>query len=235
MDQDWCPEWILREVLSEYRNIPIHFFMTNKSDWFAKQIEQGAKWSIGIHPNFEPGSSHGRDPQEVFKKLLELFPQASSWRAHSLLTSNRVMQNSVQFPSLRVVSNRYDPFREFPSPVVRQFANYEYLDLPVHFEDDLAIVDDPELIRSKNLMSPSSKNINLTVLSFHPIHIFLNTVSMRDYDESRLLIYSNPEIEFNPSKHNKFGIGNLFKTFLESSPNLIPFTDVESLASTLKL
>jgi hypothetical protein len=221
MDLDWCPDWILKRVLTGIEDVPLTIFMTNRSDFIDTKLLGGARWSLGIHPNFEPKSSHGENPDEVFKTLNDLFPNAISWRSHSLLSSNRVMQSFCNFSSLRIVSNNYDPSFYRPTWTNSSFAQRNYLDLPIHFEDDLALVDDPGLHRSKELFSLKQKKYDLVTVSFHPIHIYLNSVDLHQYSNLKSLIYSDSEFDLRINPCHIYGIGTAFQQFLDSDPSLI--------------
>jgi hypothetical protein len=226
MDLDWCPDWILEKVLIGLEDVPLLIFMTNRSEFIESALQEGAQWSLGIHPNFEPKSSHGETPDEVFRFLIGLFPNSVAWRSHSLLSSNRVMQSASKISNLKITSNKYDPEFHLPTWTNNSFAQWRFLDLPIHFEDDLALVDDPDLERSAALLTLSEARYDLVTLSFHPIHIFLNSVDLEEYSKSKSEIYSNKELPNLPKVQNEYGIGRAFESFIESSPNILSEKEV---------
>jgi hypothetical protein len=226
MDLDWCPDWILEKALYDLEDIPLTIFMTNYSRWIESKISDGAKWSLGLHPNFESGSSHGQDPDAIFEFLLNQFPLAISWRAHSLLNSNRVLESFAKNRQLTVVSNRYDPYFKLPCPGNEEFFLKNYLDLPIHFEDDLAMVDDPYFQRSRNLLKSEEKKHELVTVSFHPIHIYLNSSDMEIYNNHKTRIYSGDEFSLDHGHGKNYGIGDLFSEFLGTKPSLVSLDEV---------
>ena len=226
MDLDWCPEWILEKVLCNLGDIPLTIYMTNYSRWIESKILEGAKWTLGLHPNFESGSSHGQDPGAVFEFLLNQFPFAVSWRAHSLLNSNRVFESFSRMKQLKVVTNRYDPFFKLSCVGKEEFFLKSYLDLPIHFEDDLALVDDPHFERSRNLLTLDEKKHELVTISFHPIHIYLNSINMEIYNRYKTRIYSGGKFTLDHRQGQNYGVGQLFKEFLDSKPNLVSIDEV---------
>ena len=59
-------------------------FATHKSTLIDSLAASGAV-EVGLHPNFLPGSTHGRDLKSVIAHVCELYPRARCFRSHSLL------------------------------------------------------------------------------------------------------------------------------------------------------
>ena len=83
-DQDWAPEWAMAELIRFARAeaVPLHVFVTNPSPALERAAASG-EVTLGIHPNFRPGSSHGDDPEDVIAHCRALVPSATTFRTHS--------------------------------------------------------------------------------------------------------------------------------------------------------
>ena len=68
-DIDWAPDWCLEELLSilDSKKVKATFFCTHKTS-INKTIEQSGH-NLGIHPNFLPGSSQGKNVSEIINNL----------------------------------------------------------------------------------------------------------------------------------------------------------------------
>ena len=87
LDVDWAPEEIIEDtiLLLETYQVPATFFATGKSAALSN-IAKNELYEVGIHPNFVPllrgDSSAGADCQEIVGRLMEIFPDAKSSKAH---------------------------------------------------------------------------------------------------------------------------------------------------------
>jgi hypothetical protein len=223
IDLDWSPEWLIQRELKNFINTPITIFMTHKSKWIEHQIELGAPWEIGIHPNFEKNSTHGDTPRRVLENLITDFPSSRIWRSHSLMNSTRIHQAASNFQHLNYSSNYYDPFVSWKTPTPRKFNEKVSMEVPIHFEDDLAMADDKNFTRTRKLIYEENLEF-VKVFSFHLCHIFLNTYQMAYYEEFRSIVYSDCE----PKKsctQSGYGIQNVFYDLLDSNNLILSFSD----------
>ena len=184
-DQDWAPEWAVDTLFEDTlgHGIPLHLFQTNASH-AVQAASAGTGLTIGIHPNFLPGSSHGSTPDDVIRHCVALAPGAATFRCHTFFENTAVL-GRLFASGFRVDSN----LGLFGQPnLVPLFHCTGILRLPVFFEDDVFYnlsgpALDLEPLRAR-LFSPGLKVINV-----HPSLIGLNAPSQAYYDGQRAQLY----------------------------------------------
>lgn len=197
-DIDWAGDEVISymlAILDDY-NIKATLFCTHD----VSSIRGIKRHELAIHPNFISGKAE----REVLRELKTLLPEAKGIRSHCLYFHSRL------FDIYRELGLKYDSNYLIPNQIVRPFyISEKVLEIPIFFEDDLYISTSSDF----TLDSLDIQSEGLRVFSFHPIHIFLNTRQLSDYEEakkylhepSRLLRYRNKEK----------GICNLFIELLE--------------------
>lgn len=169
-DIDWAPDWAIFEVLdtlSEF-SAPATFFATHRTAALAEIERRGHE--LGIHPNFLAGSSHGSDPLEVMRSILEIAPRARVMRTHSLVQATTLFEAILaSYPqiaydmSLLTYGSPHTGWTPWHSRG-RAMSRLNY-----NWEDDIAF-DDPHQDWASYLPSAA-----VDVLDFHPIHVALNS------------------------------------------------------------
>lgn len=187
-DQDWAPDWALESLLgvTVEQGLPLHVFVTNASP--ALESER-ADLTLGIHPNFQPGSSHGEGADDVIRACLDLVPAASTFRTHGYFENTAVLRKLVA-QGLRADSN----LLTFLQPGLRPLLHGTgLLRFPVVFEDDVFLEwAGPDLSlaqASELLLTPGLK-----VLNFHPALVGLNAPSVEYYDRMRPALRSGSPV-----------------------------------------
>lgn len=103
-DTDWVPDYCIRHYVDSLNNWDITptIFVTNES-LEIDRLKKDRLIEIGLHPNFKPGSTHGADVNQVVDHVLELYPEARSFRAHGYVDSfdivNRFWEKGVVYDS----------------------------------------------------------------------------------------------------------------------------------------
>ena len=89
LDLDWAPEAAIEETLSylEACNITPTVFITHPSKAVEKRLH---KIKVGLHPYFDPSSSHGSTLEEVADYITSLPHNLKAYRCHRFQTSNLV-------------------------------------------------------------------------------------------------------------------------------------------------
>lgn len=178
-DQDWAPEWACEyfvKLLSDNR-LTAHVFRTSHSDALDCAVDAGLITN-GWHPNFRPGSSHGSDIAEVISTMSELFPGCTTVRAHSYFESSETW-TALKQAGITVESHGPTDMEENLMPLKMMSGLTRF---PVYLEDDVHLVGES---RQRSLTRFVSKIHvpGLKILDFHPIHLALNTPSLKHYDE----------------------------------------------------
>lgn len=209
MDTDWCPSYVLSYALSIFKGLPVTVFATNKypNNIFSKNIE------IGIHPNLEFLPKFNKiSLDSVFDPLLSIYPKCRICRTHKLfwfsfleeyLISKKILIDS----SLQIFSN--SPMIGFsPSGLIRY---------PILWSDGLFI--------NYNLnLNPEIIQFPINVISVHPIHLWLNTSKISEYNsfKEEVPILENVSKEvmeryFRLGTNRKIGIRKIITNFLNST------------------
>ncbi|MBO8234247.1 hypothetical protein HA151_06925 [Prochlorococcus marinus XMU1419] len=198
-DIDWAHDLIVEDTINLIfgvsKDIKATWFITHQSKILEK-LRKNKNFELGIHPNFNNlllnKSSTNIDQSTILREIINIVPEAKSVRSHSMMQSSRLLDLFKKY-GLRYDVNHFIP--NFVEANLKPFKHWNGIcKVPYCWEDDIHIAYQDENIIE---MSPSEiandKNIfNLKVFDFHPIHIFLNTESLKRYEESRSL-HDNPK------------------------------------------
>lgn len=190
-DIDWAHDEIIADTMA------LVSAYGQAATWFAthdtpllNDIRGNKSWELGIHPNFNKllngDPSNGANAKEVVERLLEFVPDARSVRSHSMT------QNSNLLDLFTGVGLTHDSNTFIPSGVglpLRPWRIWNHMvRVPYNWEDDVyCLMSDmapPELDPGVLVRSAS---VQLKVLDFHPIHVFLNTECLDRYQRTRSL------------------------------------------------
>ena len=167
MDTDWCPDFVLSYALDILKEIPVTVFVTQK---YREGIFNNNQ-EVGIHPNLEGIANfnyHSLD--KIVNPLLEAYPNIQISRTHKLIwTSNLepyLVSKGINIDSSLQVYNNFIPPIITPSGIIRY---------PINWSDGMLIN------YGIKPYAMELKNDVWNVLSFHPIHIWLNTYTITEY------------------------------------------------------
>ena len=201
LDVDWAPDFVIDEVASLLINDGVRatWFITHASPAIERLKDYPDLFELGIHPNFQPGSTHGSTPEEVLDHMGELVPSPSSVRTHALVQSTPLLaQMFRRFPSLKADLSLFLPHSTRCEFSLFAHGGSLVTRIPYIWEDDLEM-DFPEQVwRLEGL----DRCKGLRVFDFHPIHIILNDPSMNSYIKLKSL--GKPLRELGDSEVNQF-------------------------------
>lgn len=191
VDVEWSPEWAIAATyeLADRFEIPLTPFLTHESAYLRDRLrDPAARGDVGLHPNFLPGSTHGRTVEEVVAAVCELWPDAISYRSHCFYDETRAMR-AFEHRGFRYESN----LCLFLQPQLAPLRSSTSLTrLPVFWEDDFhvahAIPWRLDVLRGA-LMTPGLK-----IFDMHPLRVALNSPDEQHYDRARHL-YSSPDAD----------------------------------------
>lgn len=212
-DIDWAHDNIISslvDLISLY-GTPVTFYATHKTDVFDESIKSDEKIEIGIHPNFNPlfeNSGSKLDLRGICSELKSTFPNATSFRSHSLVFGSPLQ------PILKELSISHDssviiPFQENNFPISPWIMWDKLIRVPHFFCDYVTALS------SYEGFSSLCKRPGLKVFDFHPIHVFLNTENLDRYERTRL-IHNNPR-KLLGERFKGYGTRNLLIDLLEIS------------------
>jgi len=211
-DIDWASDEVILDtidLLNQY-NVKATFFVTHQTPVLEK-IRSNSDFELAIHPNFNPilNLQGQKTVNQTFDEILEIVPDAIVSRSHSLTNSGR--WNSIyKEKGLRFTSNYFMYLNEGIKPIKN---TNEVIEIPIYFADDaLLYLNDNKL----DLIIPdfkAKKIEGIQLFLFHPIHVVLNSNSLKSYDDTRQYHNDFNKISLLPKNH--IGIRdvliNLFK------------------------
>lgn len=204
-DQDWAPPWALdRQVsIAHEAGVPLHLFVTNDAP-LVREPSPGL--TLGIHPNFLPGSSHGKDTAQVVEHCMALVPGAKTARMHSYAECTPWLI-ALARAGIRADSNTCTMLQPGLVPLLQIVG---LLRFPVFLEDDV-------LLRWAGCPPPLDALVEhlhrpgLKLLDFHPSLVGLNARSADDYARRRTALAASQP----PPEHGERGVADLMRELLE--------------------
>ena len=186
LDIDWAHDDVIENTIDLLENADAKatWFVTHKTK-VIDRLRENPNFELGIHPNFnfllELNDNNGHSGENVVDRVLELVPEATSVRSHSLTQSSRLMDIFARKGMTHDV-NSFIPFSSGITLKPWEIWN-KMIKVPFLWEDDL--------VCHQGLINTPIKNTfrqeSICVYDFHPIHIFLNTESMERYELTRPL------------------------------------------------
>jgi hypothetical protein len=184
IDIEWSCDDVLCDTidLAEEAGIPVSWFVTHETK-VLERLRSNPLFELGIHPNFNPllegEKTTGGSAGEVVDRLMQVVPEAVSVRSHSLTSSSR-LQEVFRSAGLTHEVNALvpetsgvrppDPFLGWNGMTEVAYSNCDYVRC---------------LSRSHKPVEELIVPGGASVFSFHPVHLFLNTVEISDYESTR--------------------------------------------------
>jgi hypothetical protein len=184
-DQDWAPEWAIERLLDflETADVPVHAFVTNASP--ALEQPRRLRVTLGVHPNFMPGSTHGSTPEEVIGTCRSLVPDARTVRSHAHAENSHILQLLID-AGFDTDSNLSLFLQPGILPLIHSTG---MLRLPVFLDDDSLLLWD----RGGGLdLGPAKRALGtpgLKIINFHPALFAINCPSAEHYRAHRDELY----------------------------------------------
>lgn len=194
-DQDWAPEWVMERFLAYVREagLPLHMFVTNRSPAVERACREPGM-TLGAHPSFIPGTSHGSTPEEVIATCRSLVPDARTFRSHAYAEDAHIL-SLLRHAGFETDSNLSLFLQPRIVPLIH--AN-GILRLPVFLDDDSLLLWDGTGDLELQPMSKALATPGLKILNFHPTLFALNTPSVGHYRANKERLYGQPAEELAP-------------------------------------
>ena len=170
-DLDWAPEFVLEDFhdLLRFAGLPATLFCTHRSEMVGKLLELPA-CEAALHPNLQDAD----DEPAALRQLHDDFRGASGVRVHRLYYHSGLLRLFHE-AGLRYLSNDLEFLTGGLGP---RYDWSEMVRLPIYWEDDVHATLLPDRFDLDALRLEAG---GLKVLSFHPIHLYLNTSGMDRY------------------------------------------------------
>lgn len=177
-DIDWAHDDVMRDTLALIAPYggPATWFLTHETPLNA---EIARTYEIGLHPNFNPLlEGAAESAQALLERVRALAPGARVIRSHSLTRSSR-LASMFAAAGFTHESNLLVPAGAAPN--MRPWRDFRGLiQVPIRWEDDVRLAD-PSIGDPADWIGA----VDVLTVDFHPIHVFLNTVSTADYERAR--------------------------------------------------
>ena len=184
MDIEWSCDAVLDDTIDlvEDSGLAATWYVTHDTPALGR-LRENPLFELGIHPNFnrllDGEEEQGVSAHTVVDRLMKVVPEATSVRSHSLTSSSKLQEIFVSAGLTHELNTLVpetsgrrppDPFYGWNGLTEVAYSNCDFV---------------RSLTRSH--LSPQSLLIptGATVFGFHPIHLFLNTVGIEDYESTR--------------------------------------------------
>lgn len=201
LDVDWAPDTVLADVVEAIvaAGVRATIFATHRTPVLTAL--QNDAIEVALHPHF----NRGDDLDSPLGELKDAYPGARGARAHGLAVSSQMLLRYVAH-GLRYESNVFLPGHPGLRPV-RRFE--ELVSIPFYWSDDKHLErGEPFRLEPLGLDAPGLK-----VLNFHPIHVYMNTVSPEHYASFKA-DYQNADALARRRDGDAPGMGSLFAAVL---------------------
>jgi hypothetical protein len=180
-DIDWAPDVVVDAVADELvrHGVRATWFATHRSAALDRLSAERDLFEVGIHPNFFPGSTHGKTVAEVLQHCMEIVPEARSIRTHGLYQSSRLLNEIMATTPVRRDASLFLPEMEHIRPVDYWWGGESMTRIPTYWADDFELQRGGPRFDAERFR----RGAGLKVLAFHPIHIFLNSREPSRYAE----------------------------------------------------
>lgn len=182
-DTDWAPDFTIDYVIDYLieKNIKSTWFITHDSPAIRRIILREDLFEIGLHPNFLGESTQGKNEEDVMEYLLKIIPKSKLIRTHVLFQSTLLFRRLVQKYKIETDVSLLLPHT--PNLVPHSIHLGENLPklirVPYFWEDDIEMYN-PN--KNWNLNYTWFKFKGLKIFDFHPIHVYLNSYNMKNYE-----------------------------------------------------
>jgi len=175
-DCDWAPDFVINNVINllNEEKIKATFFITNKSQ-IIKKLRENKLFEVGIHPNFFRNSTQGSNEDSILNNLKQIVPEAKSIRTHGLYQSTLLLKKFQEYE----IENDLSLFLPNTPNIVPHYSKFFNLyRFPYFWEDDVAMTE-----KSNWSFDDPLYHVNgLKIFNFHPIHVFLNSRDVENYE-----------------------------------------------------
>ena len=174
MDVDWAPDFVLEKIFDEIRERKLNctVFATHESE-VIKNIDR-KYFEVAIHPFFKD-----ENYREPIRKLLGIYKEARGLRSHCLIQSSNII---AVLPSEGI---RYDSNTYLANvPDITAFKDWNGLvRIPFFFMDTFFL--DTHSKDSRKIENICLDRPGLKIFDFHPIHLYLNTETVAQYNKMK--------------------------------------------------
>lgn len=180
IDIDWAPDCAIDWIAALLVRLEVRatWFVTHQSPGVERLRDHPHLFELGVHPNFLDGSTHGATPSAVLQHCMELVPDATSLRTHSLVQSTPLLARIVSDTPITTDVSLFLPCMPNLRPFSYRAGGRPLLRLPYFWEDDNEMQQVSPCWRLARLLNVGP---GLKVFDFHPVHVYMNAERMEAY------------------------------------------------------
>lgn len=213
-DMEWANDTVLEYLyrLLKKEDVPATVFVTHDTNWLNK-FREDSNIELGIHPNFNKilfGEDNTGNYRMVIDELMEIVPEAKSYRSHSLTDSSSIILYCVE----KGLENNLNTYY-FPNPgtSLLPFERSGISMIPFIFEDDLWLLD----FKHKEIDYYLSEKFKaFRIFNFHPIQLYLNTASYDRYEKAKVYNHEADKLKTYRNREG-WGIEKVFAELIEQA------------------
>lgn len=198
-DMDWANDTVLEYFYNLLLRLEVKatIFVTHNTKYL-KIFNENPFIEIGIHPNFNDillGNElseycrGGQNFQNIIDDMMEMVPEAVSYRSHALTVSTPIISYCVK-KGLKYDLNMYI-FPQKGSNIM-PYKRSGIVMVPFIYEDDLWLLDNKKKDISYYL---SDEFEAYRVFNFHPIHLYLNSEAYERYESAKKYNHISSKLE----------------------------------------
>ena len=179
IDTDWAPDWLIDETAAVLlgHEAKATWFVTHSSPAIHRLREHPDLFELGIHPNFNPNSSHGSNVNEIMDYCMAIVPDAKSMRTHGLHQSTNILHAIAERREILFDVSLFLQHGIISGPVEHKYNGSKILRLPFNWMDDF------EMYADNPGWTLSSLDVgDCVVLDLHPVHIGINSPNHAIYE-----------------------------------------------------
>jgi len=210
-DVDWAPDYVIDYVSEKLENLKIKatWFVTHYSHSIQKLLDNPL-FEIGIHPNFYNNSTQGNGIDDILKNMKKIVNNAKSIRTHGLYQSSEMLLKLNKYG----IENDVSILFSNDSNITPHYSKFfKITRIPFYWEDDVEMENEIDW----NDIKKHFNIFGLKIFNFHPIHIFLNSNNMKNYNKLKGKKYPNINekniLEF---KNNSLGTETFFDILIDN-------------------
>jgi hypothetical protein len=169
LDLDWAPEPAIEETLNFIRSKGISptVFATHTSPSVLNCMNE---IEVGLHPFFDPSSSHGSTYERVVDTVLSIPHNIPAYRCHRFASCNKSRQ-LMKDAGMQISSNVCTDLE-----VIAPFRDRIGLtEVPIFFEDGSYLLNRHPLDITQTQAKLSQDPLDWHVILIHPMHFAINT------------------------------------------------------------
>lgn len=217
IDLDWCADFMIELVAERLiaAKVKATWFITHRSPAIEELKTRPDLFELGIHPNFQPGSTHGETIAEVLRHCAELLPHATTIRSHRLFQSTRMLQEIMDHSDVQIDSSIFLPHTSHIQPIDYARSGRQLLRIPYYWEDDFEWERAAPAWRLREMKNITADG--LKIFNFHPIHICLNSHNPAPYESAMKLKHHVADLtsqDIQPLICNGDGVRTLFEDII---------------------